>query len=293
MKRALVVLLLIIGFAGASFGEGKFRADANVVLINATVLDHHDRPIRGLTRDQFRVFEDQGEQRIASFSEEEVPLSLAVVFDVSGSMDRNMAGMRAAISAVLGSANADDEFCLITFADRPSVLVDWSPDPEEIHNRLLLATSHGQTALLDALAVGLKQLKHARNPRKAMLIVSDGGDNHSRATERQLLGSMAEAGVQVYALDSAEPLILRTRSPEEFAGPDLLERFCDRAGGRYFQVDGKHEMEGAAIQIAREMRSQYLISYVPPGGAHDGRFHRVRVQVNHAPGTSKVSVFSR
>ncbi len=297
MKFAPAVLVLAVWCAGAAQAEertaGQFRIDANVVLINATVLDRHDRPVRGLTSDQFRVFEDKAEQSIAYFSEEETPLSLAVIFDVSGSMDGKMAGMRSALEAVLQSANEQDEFSLVTFADQPQVAVGWSKNPDEIQNRLLLATAHGQTSLLDALETGLAYMKRARNARKAMLIFSDGGDNHSRASERQVMQSLEEAGVQIYALDSAEPLNQRTRLPEEIAGPDLLGRLCDRAGGRYFQVDGKRELASAAERISRELRSQYLIGYVPALGSNDGRFHHVRLQVKRPEGSPKVSVFWR
>jgi Ca-activated chloride channel homolog len=291
MKWALAVAL----FSAVSFAAtpDQFRADANVVLINATVLDRHDRPVRGLTRQQFRLFEGQAEQSIAYFSEEETPLSLAVIFDVSGSMDGKLAGMRAALDAVLKNANAEDEFSLITFAGKPQFAAGWSPNGEGLQNRLLLATAHGQTSLLDALETGMARMKSARNSRKAMLVFSDGGDNHSRASEREVMRSLEETGVQIYAIDSAEPAVFRARSPEEFTGPDLLERLCDSAGGRYFQVDGKRELEAAAEQISRELRWQYVIGYVPANNAQDGRFHHVRLQVKPAEGSPKVSVFWR
>jgi VWFA-related protein len=280
-------------FAAIAMAAGEFRADANVVLVNATVLDRHDRPVRGLVRDQFRLYQDQVEQRIAFFAEEETPLSLAVVFDVSGSMDSKMASMRAALDAVLRSANAGDEFSLITFSNEPRVAAGWGRDAEQLQNQVLLASAYGETSLLDALELGLVQLRHAHNTRKAMLIFSDGGDNHSRYSEGEVTRSLGESGVQIYAIDIAEPEFLRARSPEEFAGPDLLARFCDQAGGRYFQVDGKREIAVAAEQISLELRSQYLIGYVPPPDADDGRFHRLRVQLKRDPGAPKLSVFSR
>ncbi|HTB20330.1 MAG TPA: VWA domain-containing protein [Bryobacteraceae bacterium] len=294
VPAGLGLVLFCAGVAAAAErSSDQFQIDSNVVLINATVLDGHNRPVRGLTREQFRLYDEKAEQRIAYFSEEEVPLSLAVIFDISGSMDHKMAGMRAAVDAVLQDAGAQDEFSLITFADRPQVAVGWSPDPGDVQNRLLLESAHGETSLLDALATGLSYMKKARNIRRAMLIFSDGGDNHSRFTERHLMLSLAEAGVQIYAVDSAEQLVLRTRSPEEIAGPDLLERLCDLAGGRYFRVDGRRELDAAAGQISRELRSQYLIGYVPSGPSLDGRFHHVRVEVKRSRGTPKISVFWR
>jgi Ca-activated chloride channel homolog len=297
MKFALATLALAVLFAGTSGAAEKtndqFRADASVVLINATVLDRHDRPVRGLTRDHFRLFEDKVEQRIAYFSEEEVPVSLAVIFDVSGSMDNKMAGMRRALDAVLRSANPQDEFSLVTFADVPHVVMGWSQNAHEIQNRLLTESAHGQTSLLDALATGLATMKTARYQRKAMLIFSDGGDNNSRWTERQFMRSLAEAGVEIYSLDGSEPWTARGDPPEETQGRDLLERICDDARGRYFQVQSKRDLAAAAQQISQELRLQYLIGYVPAGNAHDGRFHHVRVDVKRGEGDPKMSVFWR
>jgi VWFA-related protein len=264
-----------------------------MVWINATVLDHHDRPVRGLTRDQFRIYDEKAEQSIAYFSEEETPLSLAILFDVSGSMDQKMAGMRAALDAVLHSANADDEFSLIAFADRPEVAVAWTPDADQIQNRLLNVSAHGQTSLLDAVGAGLSYMKRAGNSRKAIVILSDGGDNHSRFPEGEVLRSLAEAGVQIYAVDTADFLLQQARSPEEVAGPDLLERLCEHAGGRYFQASGKRELAAAGEQISRELRSQYLIEYVPSASAQDGRFHHVRLQLQKNAGAPKTSLFWR
>jgi Ca-activated chloride channel family protein len=277
----------------APIDSSRFRIDANVVLINATVLDRHDRPVLGIAREQFRVYEDKAEQSIAYFAEEEVPLSLAVIFDVSGSMDGKMAGMRAALDAVLRSANVQDEFSLITFADKPLVAIDWTSNPQEIKERLLNSSAHGQTSLLDALEKGLACMKTARNARQAMIVFSDGGDNHSRSTEREVLRSLVEAGVQIYAVQSSESYPLRSRSAEEIFGTSLLDRLCDQAGGRYFQVDGRRDLQAAAEQIARELRSEYLIGYVPSAGARDGRFHAVRVQVKRNEGTPKLTVFWR
>ena len=297
MKGTLTGLGIALAFAGVSPAAERtgdqFHGDANVVLINATVLGPHDRPIRGLTRDQFRIYEDNVEQRIAYFSEEEVPLSLAVIFDLSGSMEGKLPAMREALDAILKSSNPDDEVSLITFADRPQVAFGWSEAPEQIQNRLLQASAHGQTSLLDALQTGLAHMKTARNSRKALIVFSDGGDNHSRSTEREILRSLAEADVQIYAIASTEAWIFRTRAPEEFLGPDLLDRICDHAGGRYFQADSKRELQTAAEQIARELRSQYLIGYVPANAAKDGRFHHVRLQVKRPAGSPKVSVFWR
>ena len=287
------IAFLCAGVAAA--GEratGQFKTEANLVLINATVLDPHDHPVRGLTRDRFRLYEDRTEQTIASVSEEEAPLSIVIVFDVSGSMKGKLGDMRVALGAVLKSAHPQDQFALITFADRPQTVIGWTSNSQEIQDRLLLAAGQGQTSLLDAIAMGATILKTALYPRRAMLIFSDGGDNHSQLTERQLMRSLEESDVQIYAIDTAEAETLRAR-PEEIAGPDLLDRICYHAGGRYFQADRRRDIATAAEQVSRELHSQYLIGYVPSGNPSDGRFHHVRLEVAHPVGSPKVWVFWR
>lgn len=270
-----------------------FRAGADVVLINATVLDRDSRPVRGLARADFRLFEDGKQQTVSSFTEEEVPLSLAIVFDTSGSMQGKSGRAREALGAMLRDSNAADEFSLITFADRPQLAVPWTGDAGDVQNDVLFAKPHGSTSLLDAIALGLGRMGSARNPRRAILILSDGGDNHSRNTWRGIARRLEEAGVEMYALDMSADAILRNFSSEEFAGPELLERLCDAAGGRYFQVDGAKQLTAAAEQISRELRSQYVLGYSPLDKAGDGRFRRVRVQVVPPAGASRLSVYWR
>ena len=271
----------------------NFRSDANVVLINATVLDRHDRPVRGLSRDLFRIFENKAERPVTSFGEEDVPLSLAIVFDISGSMDGRLAGAREALGAVLENSNREDEFSLITFSDRPHVVVPWTSSAAEIQNRAPMDRPRGYTSLLDAIQLGLTQMERARNPRRALLILSDGGDNYSATTERQLTKLLEEADVQMYAVDMSVAPVLRDRSPEELEGPDLLERLCDHAGGRYYRVETSKELAKTADRIGDELRFQYVLGFVAPKVTEDGRFHRVRLQVVRPRGMPKVSVYWR
>jgi Ca-activated chloride channel family protein len=271
----------------------QFRADANVVLINATVLDRNSRPVRGLSRDCFRLFEGQTEQTIEYFGEDETPLSLAIVLDTSGSMNGKIAGARKVLSAVLEMSNVEDEFSLITFAERPEVVVPWTADAGEIQNRVLMTAPRGRTSLLDAVHLGLNGMRRAKNPRRAIVILSDGGDNYSRYSETQLSRVLEEANVQIYAVEMMDAPLLHDLTEEEMAGPDLLRRLCDRAGGQYFQVSSGSELKTVADQIAKELRSQYLLEYVPSSGARDGRLHHVQLKVQPPVGTRKLSVYWR
>ena len=281
-----------LGFAQQSPAP-NFRSDANVVLINATVLDRHDRPVRGLSKSLFRIYENKTEQAVTSFGEEDLPLSLAILFDNSGSMEGKLAGAREALAALLRNSNREDEFALITFSDRPQVAVPWTSNPAEVQNNVLSNRSRGRTSLLDAIRLGLAQMQQSRNPRRALLILSDGGDNYSGTTERQLTSRLEEAGVQLYAVDMSVAPVLRERSPEEVEGPDLLARLCDHAGGRYYRVETRRELAATANQIGNELRSQYVLGFMAPNATEDGRFHRVRLQVVRQEGMPKLSVYWR
>ena len=293
LAAIIAAILGVSAVAAEKQATGFFRAGANVVLINATVLDRNQRPVRGLTRDDFRLFENNVEQHVSYFGEEESPLSLAVIFDTSGSMTGKTAGATRALRAMLDDPNSGDEFSLITFADRLEVAVPWTSDPVAVLNRAAATRPHGRTALLDAIHLALTQLHSSRNPRRAVLILSDGGDNHSRHTEREINRILAEADVQMYAVDMRPAAILRDQSPEEAEGPDLLARLCDRAAGRYFQVENQRDLAKKAEQIAREMRSQYVFGYAPSNSAADGLFRHVVLKLLPVQGGRKLSVYWR
>lgn len=290
-----ITLACVTGHAATDAGrQASFRADANVVLVGATVLGNHNRVVHGLTQTDFRLFENAAEQRIVSFGEEDLPVSMAILFDTSGSMDGKLPNTRAALAALLETSNPEDEFSLITFADRPRIAVPWTTSPGEIANQVLFKKSNGRTALLDAVQMGIEQLRLSHNPRRALVIFSDGGDNFSRFSERHLFRLLEEADVQVYAVDMqshANPGM--DRADEEIAGPNLLAELCEHGSGRYFSPEGQRNIEQAADQIGQELRSQYVLGYAPSGLARDGKFHRVQLKVLRSAGGQRVSVYSR
>jgi Ca-activated chloride channel family protein len=271
-----------------------FHTDADMVEVGATVLDGQDRVIHGLTQRDFRLFEDGVEQTVQHFGEEDVPVSLAIVFDVSGSMSAQMADARAALASLLRTSNPEDEFCLITFADRPEIAVPWTNSQGDIGERVLYARSNGRTALLDAVQLGMGELRKRRNPRRAMAIFSDGGDNHSRVSEASLLRMLEEADIQVYAVGLPDPNVRWVRPAEEVvAGPNLLGELCEHGGGRYFPVEGGRDLRKAADRVGEEIRSQYVLAYAPSRLAEDGKFHRLQVRVRRQPGGPRMTVRSR
>src|SRR6266404_1014106 len=212
--------------------RGNIRVESTLVLIPVTVTDPLNRFVTGLERENFRLFEDKSEQKVTHFASEDAPLSVGVVFDTSGSMGSKLDKSRQAVAQFFKTANPEDEFFLIQFNDRPELVVDFTTRVEEIQNRLTFTQSKGRTALLDAVYMALHKMKKAKNPRKALLIISDGGDNSSRYTESEIKNLVREADVQIYAIGIFEPASSRGRTPEELSGPSLLTEIAEQTGGR-------------------------------------------------------------
>jgi VWFA-related protein len=262
------------------------RVDTTLVLIPVAVLDPLRKFVTGLEKENFKIFEDKVEQEIVSFSAEDAPLSICIVFDTSGSMGDKLQTSRHAVAQFMKVANPQDEFCLITFSNRPELVESFTTLTEVIQNRLTFMGSKGSTALLDGVYMAMNQMRNgkARNPRKALLIISDGGDNSSRYTETEVKNAVVESDTQVYAFGIFEELGRRGRTPEEFSGPDLLNRLAHLTGGRSFGIGNLSELPDAAEKVAIELRNQYVIGYSSTNKARDGKYRRVEVRMNKVKG---------
>lgn len=259
--------------------KANIRIDTTVVQIPVTVTDQLNRFVTGLEKENFRVFEDKAEQTVAYFSSEDAPLSVGIVFDTSGSMGQKLEKSRQAVSQFFKSANPEDEFFLVEFNDRPELVNGFTTSLEEIQNKLTFTQSKGRTALLDAVYLALHTMKKARNPRKALLIISDGGDNSSRYTESEIKNLVREADVQIYAIGIFEPMSSRGRSAEELSGPGLLSEIAEQTGGRHFPVENLNDLPDVAAKIGIELRNQYLLGYTPTNSGRDGKYRRVQVKL--------------
>lgn len=257
----------------------NIRIDADLVLIPVLVTDRNDRLITGLEREHFKLFEDKVEQVITQFASEDAPVSIGLVFDCSGSMGPKLAKSRAAVSEFLRTANPEDEFLLVSFNDRAQLLTTFTNRIEEIQNRMVYMESRGRTALLDAIYLALHEMKNSKHPRKALLIISDGGDNASRYSYRQVRNYVREADVQIYSIGILEPPSTRGRTPEELAGPTLLEEIAQETGGRLYEVDDPGQLPDIANKIGVALRNEYLLGYAPAQAKHDGKYHRVSVKI--------------
>jgi VWFA-related protein len=297
MIRRFAILILAAA-AGAVAGDkrnndegeaSRFRVSSDMVLVNASVLDSRGRPISGLTRDNFRLYESHAERPIAWFNEDQTPVSMVIVFDTSGSMEGKLQRCVEAVSELLSSTQAGDEFALVTFSNEPQLVRTWTHDESDISSALLNAHSHGTTALIDALRMAGKYARTGANPRKLVFVLSDGGDNSSRWTESELRHQLEETDLELYAVDIDESGSL-SRFPGVIDGPGLLDRLCEALSGRYVAVDRMGELAGAIEKIRREIRAQYVLGYRPDELDHDGRFHRVELKVTPPSGMRRVWV---
>ncbi len=272
----------------------SIRVQTELVLIPVTVTDPMNRFVTGLEKEHFRLFEDKVEQAVSHFASEDAPLSVGVVFDTSGSMGAKLQKSRQAVAQFTKLANPEDEFFLVQFSERPELVVGFTHETEEIQNRLTFTQSRGRTALLDGIYLAIHEMKqHARNPRKALLVISDGGDNSSRYTESEIKNLVREADVQIYAIGIFEPIAARGRTAEELSGPSLLSEMAEQTGGRHFPVENLNELPDVAAKIGIELRNQYVLGYAPINQERDGKYRRVQVRIKQPPGLPQLKLFWR
>lgn len=273
--------------------SANIRVDTTLVLIPVTVTDPLNRFVTGLAKENFKLFEEKKEQEIVAFTSEDAPLSIGLVFDCSGSMQGKLQKSREAVAQFFKTANPEDEFFLVQFNDTADMVQHFTTRLAEIQSRLTFTQSKGRTALLDAVYLALHEMKKAKNPRKALLIISDGGDNSSRYTEGEIKNLVKEADVQIYAIGIYEPIESRSRTLEELAGPDLLTEIAEQTGGRQYPVMNANELPDIAAKIGVELRHQYILGYSPQNVQHDGKYRRVEVKLIQPRGLGSLRAFWR
>ncbi|MBI1983708.1 MAG: VWA domain-containing protein [Acidobacteria bacterium] len=269
------------------------QVDVTLVVINVTVTDPYDRIVTGLDRSNFQVFDEKVEQDIASFSTEDAPISVGMVFDSSGSMGDKINKSKEAALQFFKTSNPQDEFMLINFNERPNLITSFTSSIENIQDRLLFVKGGGKTALLDAIYLGLSEAKKATTSRKALLVISDGGDNHSRYTDNDVKRAVKESDVQIYSVGIFEPISSRNRTVEEARGPGLLAELSHVSGGRMFSVEDANELPDIMEKISIELRNQYVIGYRPSNMVRDGRWRRIKVKLNPPRGLPPLQVYAR
>jgi Ca-activated chloride channel family protein len=271
-------------------GSERIKVNVDLVLLPVTITDPMNRPVTGLEKDNFKVFEGKKLQDIRHFSGEDIPVSLGVIFDTSGSMSSKIDRAREAVVEFLKTANPEDEFFMIAFSDEPRQLSDFTNSVEDTQGKLLYTVPKGKTALLDAIYLGIEKMTQAKYQKKALLIISDGGDNRSRYTEGEIKNLVKEADVLIYAIgiyDNYFP------TEEERLGPQLLEDISQITGGRAFTVENPNDLQDVAQKIGIELRNQYVLGYRPTNFARDGKWHRVNVKLVLPKGLPPLQVHAK
>ena len=268
------------------------RVEVDLTLVNVTVTDIHKHAVVGLQQDSFRVFEDNIEQEVIYFSTEDIPISLGLILDVSGSMKNKLSYIRDAAVQFLKSANPRDEFFVVRFADRPE-LSDSFQNAQTIEMNATISPAKGRTSLLDAIYLGLSQMQNAKYTRRVLLIVSDGADNHSRYSRADIKRLLRECDCQVYAIGVFEPIWVRGRTLEELDGPSLLAGLTEVTGGRVFSVTRPDTLPDIAAKIGVILRNEYLLGYRPGNKAHDNHWRKIKIKLRPPKGSPPLTVSAK
>jgi Ca-activated chloride channel family protein len=270
--------------------DARIRVDVNLVLVPATVTDPMNRLVTGLEKENFEVYDNNIGQVIKSFSTEDAPVTIGIIFDLSGSMSSKFQRARKALSEFMRTSNPQDEFFVVGFNDRPAVIVDYTSDVDDVEARMVMLKPENRTALIDAIYLGVDKLKQAKYDRKALLIISDGGDNRSRYTEGELRRVVRESDLQIYSIGIFDQYAPTT---EEQLGPILLNDICEMTGGRMFRVMDLSDLSDIASRISAELRNEYVIGYRPSDVKQDGNWRKLKIRLVPPPGLPALTVHNR
>jgi Ca-activated chloride channel family protein len=269
-------------------GQVDIRVRTTLVVIPVAVTDSHNRFVLGLEKKDFTLLENGVEQKLAQFADENAPLSAGLLLDTSGSMGTKMAISKEAVHQFLKTMEPADEACLIEFGDKARVVEDFSNRTDMIEDKISETGAEGLTALLDAVSLGLDEMKKAKNTRRALVIISDGGDNNSKYSEAEIKDLIRKADVQVYSMGVFQPFPLLALSAAELSGPKLLGELSEQTGGRVFAASQARDLPAIAARIGVELRNQYILAYSPINHARDGKYRRVEVRVKTPPGLAEL-----
>jgi len=263
--------------AGSDDPAPLVRIDSSLVLVPVHVTNAAGGTVTGISRDCFHLLEDNTEQKIASFFTEDAPVSVGLLFDASGSMRPKMRKAAEAAEAFFRAVNPSDEFFLVEFNDRARLAVPFTRDSSEVYNEIVRTRPMGRTSLIDAVYLATAQMKKAHYPRKALVIFSDGGDNWSRHSVREIRNALLESDVQVYAMGIFDQDYEHNHPVEERNGPALLDELTTLTGGRHFPVEELEQLPAISERIGRELHSQYMLGYYSTNSTRDGKYRQVKV----------------
>jgi Ca-activated chloride channel homolog len=271
--------------------QQTIQLGTDIVNVMISVTDPYGRFVTGLGKDHFDVFDDKVKQQIAHFTDEDAPVSLGIVYDVSGSMKERVNRSIRALRRFVDSSHVDDDFFLIGFNDRAKLVQDFTTSGESVIGHLMFVNPKGSTALYDAAYIAVEKVQQGRHSKKALLIISDGQDNNSRYTYKELRNRVKEADVQIYAIGITDP----ASDALSGFGRSVLEEITRMTGGRAFFPNAYNEPELVEIctRIALELRHQYSVGFYPTDIQSEAKWHKVQVKVNPPRGLGRLSLSYR
>jgi Ca-activated chloride channel family protein len=256
----------------------------DMVVVRVTVIDPLNRYVIGLEKEHFKIFENKIEQAVSHFSNQDSPISVGVIMDVSGSMGDNILSARTSVSRFLERGDPGDEYFLVTFNDRSSLIQDFTPRSENVRNDVVFTNPKGRTALFDAMYLGLEKIREAQNDKKALIVITDGEDNSSRYTFSEVREFAKESDVQIYVIGERGELGY---------GRGIIRELVALTGGRAFFPNNFKQLDYLCDLIHTELRNQYLVGYTPIDRNHDGSWRKIKVQLEPPEGLPKLSVRSK
>jgi Ca-activated chloride channel homolog len=268
--------------------SANLRVDTNLVLVPTTVNDEFNRPITGLEKDNFRVFDNNVEQPITSFSSDDEPIALGFIFDTSGSMQGTLPGGRAAASEFLKMSNPEDEFFLVEFDNNARLVIPLSSNTSEIGLEVAMTRAQGSTALIDGLFMGIHEIHKSKKAKKALVLISDGGENHSRYSPGEIKRVVKESDVLIYTVAFSGQF-----NPDSAAGIEMMTGISELTGAHIFFVGGGNGLSDIAEKIGIELRNRYVLGYTPHDQARDGKYHKITVKLLPPRGLPKLQAHWR
>jgi len=299
MSRPLLIatLSVLLG-AAAVAAEDRFSRDrgqtisvnVDLVLVTAYVFDSAGRMVSGLEQENFRIWEDKVEQKVEYFSSEDTPMSIGLIFDATGSMSDKISAARDAAARFLKIGNPEDEYFLVTFSQRPELTEGFTSDISRLQNHMIFTPAKGLTPLFDAVYLGLETLKTAKHKRKALLLITDGEDNHSRYSFSDIKEFVKEQDVQIFAIGIVNPS--GELAPYQ-SGRAIIEELTQISGGLAFFPDSVSELEDICYKIALQLSNQYVLGYHSTNEAKDGKWRKIRLKITPPKGASNLSVHGK
>jgi Ca-activated chloride channel homolog len=273
-----------------SSSDSLVRANVDLVLLNVTVLDHLDRAVAGLQQSDFTVQDNDKPRTVRYVYSIDEPASLVIVLDASASMSNKIDGAREAVRELSKNSNPQDEFAVVVVSTAPYVALHFDESADELQSAIDHIQPQGFTALWDGMYLGIQELRLAHHRRRAMIVISDGGDNHSRRTQPEVKSVLEEANAEMYAIGIFDSLV---HTFEEKLGPSHLDELASVTGGQLFLVKDARELPQAMNQISQELRNQYVLGYYTGDEDRNGKWHKVKVRLSGPASHSKYRLYSQ